>query len=186
MKTVIIVNGRPRAGKDSSIEAMTNILTGAGIPTTAFSSIDPIRNMLTKAGLDVSAKTERDRALLAEVGDAVERHSEFRSRKCVAEAARFFFVCRGEAVMFLHVREKAIIDRISEKLARSGVKVLKIAVVSERAEHVTSNAADAGVDDIGYDAVLTNNGTLDDLAFACDKLLFEQGVIEQLRLLHSH
>ncbi len=185
-KTVVVVNGKPRAGKDSTIAAMAQILNASGIAVHAFSSIDPIRDMLSNAGFDLASKTPADRALMAEVGDSVEKHSEWRSQRSFLEIAGFFNDVGDDkpAVMFLHVREPHIIDRIAARVARRGWSMMKVIVRSKRAEHVTSNAADLGVDDIEYDAEIANNGTLDDLAKKADQLLFKNGLIQQLSLLH--
>ena len=187
MKTVIIVNGKPRAGKDSTIEAMTNLLKAAQVPVGVFSSIDPIRDMLTGAGFDLSAKTEQDRSLMAEVGDAVEKHSQFRSRLCAIKTLDFFEGTEASsAVMFIHVREKAIIDRVCQIVRNwpgGGYSTLKVLVQSSRSEEVTSNAADAGVMSVVYDDLVNNNGTLDDLARSCDLLLYRHGLVDQLSLL---
>lgn len=185
MKTVIVINGRPRAGKDSTVLAMQQILKGAGIATSDFSSIDPVRFMLQEAGIDLSAKTPEDRALLAEVGFSLEKHSHWRSQRCFRMIYGFFEDNSSRpAVMFLHVREPEIIARITDRVERRKWRMLTVLVKSIREENVISNAADLGVEGMKYHEVLENNGTLDDLAHACDKLLFKQQVIEQLSLLH--
>ena len=191
MKTVFILNGKPRAGKDSAIAAMTQILRCSNVAVEAFSSIDPVKQMVARAGIDTSGKTPEDRALWAEIGNSVEKHSQWRTQRCFSEIAQFFnFVDdngtgNNSAVMFLHVREKLIIDRIAERVNRRlDWSVLKVIMRSNRAENVSSNAADMGVDEIEYNDEIVNNGTLDDLARACDRLLFRNGLIEQLSLLH--
>lgn len=186
LKTVIIVNGRPRVGKDSTITAMTNLLTAERVPVTAFSSIDPIRDMLASAGIDVSAKSPADRRLMAEVGDSVEKHSNYRTNACILKAIDFFEANPGRAVIFLHVREKAIIERVKVRLENhpsGGCKVLKVLVTGPRGEEVFSNHADRDVGLVGYDDTIHNDSTLDDLARACDRLLFKHRIVEQLSLL---
>lgn len=185
MKTVIVINGKARAGKDTAIACMRNILKANGIESEAFSSIDPVRQMLHRAGLNTDAKTPADRALLAEVGDSVEKHSYFRSTRSFMEIHGFFMNTEDRpAVVFLHVREPAIIERIGGKVRSRGWRMVHIFVRSDREEDVTSNAADMGVANMRYDTTIHNNGTLDDLARACDQTLFANGVIEQLSLLH--
>lgn len=187
MKAIVIVNGLPRAGKDSTVSAMTQILEAAGVATMAISSIDPVRGMLAMAGIDVTAKTPADRALLAEVGDSVERHSQFRSRMCADAAQEHFFETGDkDAAIFLHVREGEVIDRICNHpgFKAFDARAIRVCVISNRAEKVTSNSADSGVHDQEYHATIENNGTLDDLARSCDKLLFRFGLIQQLSLLH--
>lgn len=185
MRTVIIVNGKPRAGKDSTVEAMTKHMQAAGIQVRAFSSIEPVRDMLASAGVDVTKKTPEDRALLAEIGDSLEKHSQWRSNKCRNEIRRFFGTLYSDepCVMFLHVREPAIINRIIMG-AGTAYKVVTVLIRSKRAENVTSNAADMNVEDVHYDATIFNDDTLDDLSDSCLKLLRYLDIIsDQARLL---
>lgn len=186
MKTVIVINGKPRAGKDSTVEAMSALLKASDIMVTSFSSIDPVRDMLARVGFNLTSKTPEDRALLAEVGDSVEKHSQWRSGKCFGEISYFFDTAGAgrSAVMFLHVREPYLIRRIEERVRGRGWEFITCFVRSKRAEDVTSNAADMGVEDMTYDTEIWNDGTLDDLARACDQMLFTKGVIRQLSLLH--
>lgn len=185
MREVIFVNGKPRAGKDSVVQAMSNILMANGVATACFSSIDPVRDMMTNAGFDLSQKTEADRALLAEVGDSVEMHSQVRTRACVDTTMRFFEDLKGSGVMFLHIREALVINRVERRLdAIGGIKRSRIQVVSPRAENVNSNHADLNTGNMGYDLTISNDGTLDDLARKCDKALLHLGLISQLSLLH--
>lgn len=189
MKTAIIVNGKPRSGKDTVVRMMGDILTGSEVPWGAFSSIDPIRTMLTNAGFDVSQKTDEDRDLLAAVGDAVETHSKFRSSTCVWCTVDFFEGVQSDhAAMFIHVREAAIIERIRMMLnawPTGPYRTVTIQVVSPRAKDVVSNAADANTADIDYDYTINNDSTLDDLARRADRALFTLGVTPALSLLPS-
>lgn len=189
MKTVVIVNGKPRSGKDTVVNMMGQILTAGQVPWTMFSSIDPIKTMLTNHGFDISQKTDKDRDLLAEVGAAVEKHSGYRSIQCVYRSVDFF-EARGtdSAVMFLHVREAEIIERVKFMLAgwpTGPYRTVKIHVVSPYGKDVPSNAADANTADVEYDYTIENDSTLDDLAKRADRALFTLGVIEQLSLLPS-
>ena len=158
---VIVVNGQPRAGKDTFIEMVTSSLQSRGVHVDSFSSIDPVRDMLSGAGFNLRRKTEADRKLLAVVGAAMEEHSSWRTSRCIDEI-RFFKFTRFNGVFFLHVREPAIISNIRLNLP-SETKLSTVFIESTRAEDVTSNAADAGVRGMTYDLTIHNNGTLDDL-----------------------
>jgi len=72
MKTVVIVNGHPRAGKDTAVDFLEVMLGEAGHNVMRYSSIDPVREALSHIGVDTSAKTEADRAVLVEVGMALQ------------------------------------------------------------------------------------------------------------------
>lgn len=166
MTHIIIVNGPPRAGKDTFVEFLTSMLRAKNIAVDAFSSIDPVRDMLTGAGFDLTKKTQADRRLLALVGDAVEQHSAWRTRQCLSRIEDFAFsVPRPlDSVMFLHIREPCNIETIRHWAAtQSNHSCFTVFIESILAEQVTTNAADAGVKEMSYDYTVPNDGTLDDL-----------------------
>lgn len=182
MRKVIVVNGKPRAGKDTAIGFMQEILAASGIASMQFSSIDPVRNVIQALGIDVSAKTPEDRALLAEIGSAVEKHSGYRSKACVTIALQFL-MSHERGVVFLHIREPAIIETVSKALQMAGIDLLTVIVESNRAETFTSNAADLGVDGMHYHAKLSNNASLAVLEASCRCLLHTLGILTDEPLL---
>ena len=174
MKTVIVVNGKPRSGKDTLISLMRDALSAAEIQSTAYSSIDPVKEMLREY-VDLRAKTEADRKLLSIVGDAMQEHSQFRTGRC-AWMIDDFFHDLDHGVFFLHMREPELIERMRTSCQEAGIRFISVLLHADRAENVTSNPSDAGVENGVYDAHLTNNGTLEDLAteaawFVKDRLL---------------
>ena len=175
MKFVIFVNGKPRVGKDTFIDLMAHHAMRAGLSVGSFSSIEPVKAMLLAAGIDTSAKTEADRKLLATIGDALQEHAKWRTYWCAREV-RKFFALSGPGVFFLHVREPALIAQLTRDLQKQ-FSIWTIRVDSVRAESVTSNAADAGVDGMRYDLSASNNGTLADL---------DQEAMECLRCIAGH
>lgn len=175
MKTVIVVNGKPRAGKDTAVAFMRDVLSDSNIPTHAFSSIDPVKVMLG-AHVDLSAKTEADRKLLSVVGDALQEHSSFRTFTFM-KAINWFFYENDNGVFFLHMREPHLIKVMKENCEKHGMRFLRILMTSPRAENVTSNASDAGVESGHYDDVLTNDGTLADLRKECQILVVKYDLI---------
>lgn len=172
---VIIVNGPPRAGKDTLIRFMKSILPCA---SAEFSSIDPVREMLGRA-VDLSQKTEADRKLLATVGDALEEHSFFRTHACM-EAAGLFFAARYYGVFFCHIREPRHIIRLKRAWKLQGIAVTTVLLQSTRAEMITSNPADAGVFGMKYDVELRNDGAPDDLEATARSFLVDLGIISRL------
>lgn len=173
ISAVFIVNGAPRAGKDSLIQAMKDLLFDQQITASAFSSIDPIRNMLTELGIDVSKKTPQDRKLLADMGTLLEEHCSYRFIACISHIAHVsaFPHTSGKApYVFLHIREPEIIDKIRMVLSLFRIPVWRIQVQSNRAE-VPTNSIDAGTGDMTYDYIVKNNGTLQDLEREAKALL---------------
>ena len=175
MKHVIIVNGKPRAGKDTLIALMREMVPCA---SHEFSSIDPVRRMLNKH-VDLSRKTEADRKLLATVGDAMEAHSGFRTAACLDEVS-LFFMARRAGLFFCHIREPHHIATLSRAWRLQGIKVTTVLLRSIRAEDVQSNPADAGVEKMRYDRTIENNGTLVDLRDAARAFLVDLDLLSPL------
>jgi hypothetical protein len=163
MTHVIVVNGPPRAGKDTFIEMVTEALKAMDVPVASFSSIDPVREMFTSAGIDLSEKTEADRLLLSVVGDALETHGNWRTKACVNNIETFRNANFGRGVFFLHIREPQNIEVVRGlcEMTLNRVKFTTVYLDSIRAEKITSNASDAGVMNMPYDQVIYNNGGKD-------------------------
>ncbi|PZR89746.1 MAG: hypothetical protein DI537_20295 [Stutzerimonas stutzeri] len=168
MKKVVIINGKPRSGKDTAVGFMQGVLKESCISSASFSSIEPVRTLLANAGIDVTAKTPADRALLAEIGFSLEKHSAYRSRATVEFTLEFFrLLAHKSGVVFLHIREPEMIERVTRLIEEKGFDTITILVESNRAEKVISNAADMNVGDIDYTAILSNHGSLELLQANC-------------------
>lgn len=159
---VFIVNGYPRAGKDTLTEFMDKALTAKGHSCLHYSSIDPVRNVLNSLGIKVDKKTAADRKLLATIGAAVEEHSNYRSKGCL-DAVTKATLTTLNPVVFLMIREPEIIDWVKTKLEDRGHQVFRVMVNSTRAEYPT-NPADVAAANMPHDFLVWNNGTLQDLA----------------------
>jgi hypothetical protein len=158
---VFIINGRPRAGKDSLAGFMDLAYQKLGYTPTHFSSIDPVRDGLANMGIDVSQKTAADRLLLASLGALVEEHSQFRSKSCLNAVSKAVLTTPSP-VVFMMIREAEIIQRVRKELNNRGHFVYRVLVHSARSETPT-NPVDAAVHDMGYDFLVHNFGTLYDL-----------------------
>lgn len=166
---VLVINGRPRAGKDTALAYMETQFQILGWRTQCCSSIDPVRNVLTTLGIDTSAKTPRDRDLLAEVGRSLETHSGYRTDACMSEIGTFFQpgAMKQNRVFFLQMREPDLIAVMHQKCTARDYSFGTILVTGVRGLKIDSNAADAGTDDMRYDYAIPNNGDFGDLAKDC-------------------
>ncbi|MBI1620043.1 hypothetical protein [Aquamicrobium zhengzhouense] len=172
MKTIIVVNGKPRAGKDTAVEMMRCILWDQQIHTTSFSSIQPIKDLLAPVA-DLSAKTPADRKLLSVVGDALQEHSQFRTNAALGQ----MHAMRDGSVFFLHIREPDLIELLRQECLSYGWRFERVFVESNRAEDVQNNPSDANVATGEYDHRLYNNGTLAELDQECFELLLRLRLI---------
>ncbi|MCW5720743.1 MAG: hypothetical protein KIS86_06335 [Devosia sp.] len=178
-KLVVVINGHPRSGKDTAVEFLMNALIDTGVATWAMSSIDPVRELLAPVS-DLSAKTEADRLLLAEIGRAVETHSDWRTRQVVQFAASMFYQAADEpAVLFVHMREPDLMRKLNAMLTEALPEVGFFTAFVDRPDAipVTSNEADAAVTSMRYDLTIHNYGDLHRLEQVCrslaDRLLGE-------------
>lgn len=162
-KLVCVVNGYPNSGKDTFVAMVQAALEGWGTPSRCFSSIEGVRQMLRMAGFPVDRKTPEIRALLAEVGDAVERFDHRKSKDCIAAAAELFGIYPVDtAVIFLMVREPPMIRRIAAGSATYGWDFTSV-FVERDVPKVVSNSADLNVEDYAYQHRIPNHGSLENL-----------------------
>lgn len=158
---IVIVNGKPKAGKDQLIEYVEDRLKSLNIPSDSFSSIQPVKDMMENIGINVTNKTPEDRKLLADIGDSLELHSNFKSYKCIETVNNWNQKQELNNVFFLHVREKKMIDYIQEYYSNiDAINIVKVLVTSPRQINKSSNSADANVGDIDYEYTVKNDGDL--------------------------
>ena len=114
---IVVVNGRPRSGKDEFTNAFLRAASLCGFDTHFMSSIDPVRNMLRVAGVDVFGKTPEDRVCLAEIKESLERHSNFTTK---ALAKTYRNLCNPDNakpfVFVTHIREPENIAKLQAYL----------------------------------------------------------------------
>ena len=175
--TTIIVNGFARAGKDSFVDACIDHLETNQIRCEAFSSIDPVRWLLQNdAGLDLSAKTPADRKLLADVGAALEQHSNWRTNRCLDFIKDFDL--GGDDVVFLHIREPENIAKVIGGIIDGGLGNNHTLLLRSPREIMPDNVADNAVLGMIYDDTLHNDGDLDALSILAGHYLARKGLIK--------
>jgi hypothetical protein len=168
---LVLVNGRPRVGKDTFVEYATSYIRRRfNWPTDVYSSIDPVREALKAINVDVSAKDAKDRDLLSEMGAALEKHCGFRSFRTMQVIQSTFF---ANGTAFVYVREAYMMDKIEQQIHKAAmagllphVLVSKLWVTRMRATDLpqpTNHSDDIDGTEVEYDWQVVNNGTLDDL-----------------------
>lgn len=164
--TTIIINGFARAGKDSFVDACAAHIHQRDdcLRLFSFSSIDPVRNLLTEhAAIDMSVKTDADRKLLADVGAALEAHSNWRTKKCVeyvGDRAGWAEANRRDVVVFLHIREPENIATVIRGIADRGVGPVHTLLLRSPREVMPDNVADNSVLGMHYTDTIQNDGDL--------------------------
>ena len=138
-KPIIIVNGRPRAGKDTFAKFLNEI-----VPVRKYSMVSEVKRIARICGWDGS-KYEKDRKFLSDLKVLLEEYNNL----------PMIDVCR-EVEAFNSSDYKVIIA-----LKTMFKNVYSLFIDNRNAPMVLSNKADRQVEDICYDFRIDNNGTLE-------------------------
>ncbi len=163
----IILNGKPRVGKDTFITLSQNHLIQLGYSTEEYSLIDPIRNFAEH--IDKSDNYRKALHLMKKALDECEEYSlqNLLVKKITAAADRVKYVTsKKKLFIFINIREEKDIKEIKEKLLAKGITVKTVVVTAnERVQNREyGNAADDTPLTISkYDLHITNDSTVDDL-----------------------
>ena len=150
-KMVFIVNGKPRAGKDTFAEILNRYMK-----VYKYSSVTKVKEIATLCGWD-GQKEERDRKFLHELKMLTSEYSDLAYNDVLNEIEKYR---RGEIeadVLLVDIREPEEIKRIVEATG-----AFTVFIENNNVPAITSNDADANVENYEYDFKIENNGTLDD------------------------
>lgn len=152
MKKIYIVNGKPRAGKDTFAELLSKHCR-----VFKYSSVDKVKQIAAKCGWD-GGKTDKDRKFLADLKRVTTEFNDM-SYNDVAEKVAYFLKTDFFDVMLIDIREPEEIERAIEGYGAEAIYINNVNVPM-----ITSNESDANVNNFVYDHVIANDGTLDDFA----------------------
>ena len=158
---VVIVNGRPRAGKTTFEMKCEEILGHAYCARR--STIDKVKEIAAEGGWK-GGKELRDRKFLSDLKDLFTEYNDMPLEDIVRYARgweddlAYYGVLQHPHVLFVDDREPDHIDHLKRRFGDCAVTVLIRRPGDEETE--TSNHADANVFDYQYDYVILNNGNL--------------------------
>lgn len=150
-KLVFVVNGKPRAGKDTFAQILNEYMD-----VYKYSAVTKVKEIAKLCGWD-GAKEERDRKFLHELKMLTSGYSDMSYNDVIAEIEKFN---KGEIdadVFVVDVREPEEIDRIVK-----ATKAFTIFIENKNVPSITSNDADANVENYEYDFTIPNNGTIEE------------------------
>lgn len=150
-KTILVVNGKPRAGKDTFALILNEYYS-----VYKYSIIDKIKTIAIDCGWR-GGKTEKDRKFLADLKDLTDAYSDVSFNDILDKIADFVDDIIEEDILIIDMRSPEDIDRLKEL-----VDVITVYIDNENIEDVLSNHADANVEQYDYDFVVSNNGTIED------------------------
>ena len=150
-KMIFIVNGKPRAGKDTFAQILNEYMD-----VYKYSSVTKVKEIAKQCGW-TGAKEERDRKFLHELKMLTSAYSDMSYNDVIEEIDKFKKGELNADIFVVDIREPEEIDRLVK-----ATKAFTIFIENNRVPSITSNAADANVENYRYDFVIQNNGTLED------------------------
>ena len=150
-KMVFIVNGKPRAGKDTFAEILNRYMV-----VYKYSAVTKVKEIAKQCGW-TGAKEEKDRKFLHELKMLTSEYSDLPYRDVLDKIEKYR---SGEIladVFIVDVREPEEIKRLVEATG-----AFTVFIENNNVPAITSNEADANVENYEYDFKIENNGTLDD------------------------
>lgn len=156
MRVPVVINGPPRAGKDTFVQMCHSPAAKLGLQVINISSVDLVKQAAVLLGWD-QQKDAKGRAFLSALKDMSTAQYDGPLRymlRCLEHA--------DNALVFFHIREPEEIRKFVEVTGATTLLVRRPAV--EEDDH--SNHADSRVMDCFYDRVIWNMGSLTDLQIA--------------------
>lgn len=149
-KPVIIVNGKPRSGKDTFAQYLGKIAD-----VEKYSIIDKVKEIATQCGWK-GRKSETDRKFLCDMKILTELYNDM-PFKTVVEKVKIFNTDDTKEVLLIDMREPRDIERAKMELG-----AYTIFIDNDRVPEIKSNVADGSINNFNYDYRIDNNGTLED------------------------
>lgn len=150
-KMVFIVNGKPRAGKDTFAEILNRYMV-----VYKYSAVTKVKEIAKQCGW-TGAKEEKDRKFLHELKMLTSAYSDLPYRDVLDKIEKYR---SGEIladVFVVDVREPEEIERL-----RKATNAITVYIENENVPAITSNEADANVANYEYDFTIFNNGTIEE------------------------
>ena len=158
-KIVVIINGKPRSGKDTFCNFVIKHCEENGVYCDSWSTIDFEKELLEDiVNRPYDVTSDNDRAFLSELKQLVNRYYDITYRDFVNLLEYY------EGIFLIHTREWAEILRFKDYCDENGIKFITVFVTSPN-EKEFSNWSDTFCIDRKnmYDILINNDGTLEEL-----------------------
>lgn len=163
MKKILIINGVPRAGKDTFVDSCRRYFCeDACIPHLfhAYSSVDTIKEIAYNHFGWSGEKDEAGRALISELKDAATRYNDGPFLLLVKK-----IIDMPAGVLLLYIREPPEIEKVVQWCNDNGVDCETVLIQNTQAEkdNHNLNTGDSSVFDYRYTFTVANNEGLYEL-----------------------
>jgi hypothetical protein len=156
---LFIINGKSGSGKDKFVELLFEAMSPSWNREN-ISSITPVYDMLQEKGIPMMPKTPETRQLAAEMKRVLNGYNRW-ADKLAVEAVQNTYnnSVGGPFVVFLHVREALSIKYVKNNMPFNW----KVSTLWVERPDVPAVANDESYSPEGYDFLITNGGTLEEL-----------------------
>ena len=163
---IIVVNGAPRAGKDTYCEMVQKIMEERVGPYSCriISTVDFVKEVAKFCGWN-GQKTPKDRKFLSDLKDILTQWDDIPYKDIIGsyegckEIWKQFGYDEEECLYFIMCREPKEIQKFVDRIGARTLIVRRFNVE----ELPQSNHADADIFNYKYDSYIYNNGTLEEL-----------------------
>ena len=153
MKKIFITSGVGRSGKDTFVS-----MVGKYIPTFKYSSIDLVKNMYEFIGINKKSKDEKKRKLYSDTKDILTKYDDIPFKYIASIVSDFKNGYLEADVLFIDIREPAEIERAVKTFGAEAILMR-----NPNVEKITTNHADANVENYDYNYIIENDGSLEQL-----------------------
>ena len=158
--TVIVVNGKPRSGKDSFSNFIVRYCDEKSVPCDVWSTIDIEKEILEEYIKPYDPNSNNDRGFLSDFKSLLNEYYDytFESFKVIVDDSI-------EGITIVHSREWKEIQRFKEYCEKNNVNFYSVYVIGKDERHDFTNYSDKFCDDkINlYNYKIQNFGTLEEL-----------------------
>ena len=151
-KTVIVINGRGGAGKDTLCD-----FAAERYRVRNYSSVDPIKELARQAGWN-GEKDDRSRRFLSDLKRLTTDYNDLPTRYLAGRCRDF--LASDDEILFVHIREPEQIAHLIDTVG-GDVRVLTLLVRRGEARSY-GNVSDDEVENYDYDLVYENDKPLDE------------------------
>ena len=158
-KIVVIVNGRPRSGKDTFCNFVIKNCEEKNKNCDVWSTIDFEKELLEDiVNRPYDVNSEKDRAFLSEFKQLVNRYYDITFRDFV-NLIEFY-----DGIFLIHSREWNEINRFKEYCENNNIKFITVFISSPNEKEYNNWSDTFCIDRKNmYDIIINNKGTLEEL-----------------------
>lgn len=158
--TVIVINGKPRSGKDTFSKFIVKYCDEKSILCDVWSTIDIEKEILEEYIKPYDINSDIDRGFLSDFKALLNEYYDytFESFKVIMEDLT-------DGITIIHSREWKEIQRFKEYCTKNNINFISVYVIGKDERHDFTNYSDKFCDDKqnDYDYKIKNFGTLEEL-----------------------